>query len=106
MFKYDYDKALHTVTCQYSHRLDTIISNELYPIVTQVIMSHMEFESDRKLTVVFDFEKVEFVTSAFIRLCITIAKKVGEDHFSIVKTNPQIKKTFKIAGLDEQLNMD
>ena len=106
MLKYDYDKALHTVTCRYHDRLDTVVSNELFPIVTGVIVSHMEFQADRKLTIVFDFEKVEFVTSAFIRLCITIAKKVGENNFSIIKSNPLIKKTFKIAGLDEQLNMD
>lgn len=50
--------------------------------------------------VVFDLSGVEFVCSAFLRLCICAHRGAGEHGFQIVNVHPAIKRVFKIAGLD------
>ncbi len=49
----------------------------------------------------FDIEKVTFVASSFIRLCVRMARELGAEHFKLVNSSPFISKTFKIAGLDQ-----
>lgn len=59
----------------------------------------MHEKSPKKIT--FDLGNVDYVASAFLRICITMIKKLGKDNFFIIKTQPQIKKIFKISGLEE-----
>ncbi|MFA6294594.1 MAG: STAS domain-containing protein [Victivallales bacterium] len=53
--------------------------------------------------IVFDIGKVDFVSSAFLRICIMAAKKKGTGNFHVANAAPQIKKVFKIAGMDQFL---
>ena len=55
--------------------------------------------------VVFDLTGVDFVSSAFLRLCISAAKKTGPGKFQVANASPQIKKVFKIAGMDQFLSV-
>jgi anti-anti-sigma factor len=57
------------------------------------------------LKVVFELKGVDYVASSFIRLCLTAAKGVAKGDFSIVNTSPQVKKVFKLTGLDTTLNI-
>ena len=50
--------------------------------------------------VVFDLQQVDFVSSAFIRLCIHAYQQATSGGFQIVHACPAIKRVFKIAGLD------
>ncbi len=54
-------------------------------------------------TVVFDLGSVDFVSSAFLRICIATAKKKGAGNLKVANAAPSIKKVFKIAGLDQFL---
>ena len=51
--------------------------------------------------VVFDLAGVDFVASAFLRLCITVQQKSPGNQLALVNVCPLIKKVFKIAGLDK-----
>jgi len=55
--------------------------------------------------VVFDLKNVDFVSSAFLRLCISAAKKTGAGKFQVTNASPQIKKVFKIAGMDQIISV-
>jgi anti-anti-sigma factor len=55
--------------------------------------------------IVFDLEGVTYVASGFLRLCVSAAGKVEKGRFSIIHTDPQIMKVYKIAGLDSVLNV-
>ena len=55
--------------------------------------------------VVFDLKNVDYISSAFLGICIMISKEVGRENFSIVNVNPAMKKVFKIAKLDTILNV-
>ena len=51
--------------------------------------------------IIFDLQNVEYVASAFLRICITMVKKMNKENFTIINTQPQIKKIFKISGLED-----
>lgn len=51
------------------------------------------------LEVVFDLEKVDYVTSAFFRVCSAVARQVP-GRFSVARSTPAVKKVFHVAGLD------
>jgi len=48
--------------------------------------------------IVFDLEKVDYIDSSFLRLCI-IASKAGPGRFTIVHVTPTVRKVLTIAGL-------
>jgi len=106
METHHYNPSSNSLSWEFHNRLDTIVSNELFPVINDIVISHLDLISENPLKVIFNFEKVEYVTSAFIRICVSISKKVGRSNFSIVNTNPLIKKTFKIALLDSELNVE
>ena len=56
--------------------------------------------------VVFDLDGVDFVSSAFLRLCIYARQQAGDHGFQIVNVGPYIKRVFKIAGLDAMLKTE
>jgi anti-anti-sigma factor len=56
-------------------------------------------------TIVVDVKEVTYIASAFIRTCVRIAQETGPGRFSIIHCQPFVKKTFKISGLDEVLNI-
>jgi anti-anti-sigma factor len=53
--------------------------------------------------VVFDLNGVEFVSSAFLSLCIFAHQQAGGHGFRVVNVGPFVKRVFKIAGLDRML---
>ncbi len=50
--------------------------------------------------VVFDMKAVDYVSSTFLRICVTAAQVAGTDKFALTHVHPEIKKVFKIANLD------
>jgi anti-anti-sigma factor len=53
--------------------------------------------------VVFDLAKVDFISSAFLRLCIHAQHQAKEHGFRIAGAGPSVKRVLKIAGLDAML---
>jgi anti-anti-sigma factor len=60
-------------------------------------------ESDS--SVVFDLTGVKFVSSAFLGLCVRAFQKTSKLGFEIINVEPTIKRVFKIAGLEQMLNV-
>lgn len=54
--------------------------------------------------IVFDLEQVEYISSAFLRICIKTAK-ARQDNFSIVNVKPEVMKVFKISNFDSIMNI-
>jgi anti-anti-sigma factor len=105
MAEYLYNHHQNILNCKFTGKLDTELSIKIKNELEYEVDEKLQKEHTENLKVIFDFRQVEFVTSAFIRLCILIAKKVEKANFSISGTNPFIKKTFKIAGLEQELNI-
>ncbi len=107
-FKYEANST--TLTYTFSGRLDGINTKEAEKIVHDGLTKTAEEliaagNEDGSLKIVFDLKSVDFVASAFIRVCLFVAKKAKQTNFSIINTNPHINKTFKVSGLDEALNV-
>ncbi|MEA1996310.1 MAG: STAS domain-containing protein [Gemmatimonadota bacterium] len=71
-----------------------------------------EIESDfeaglagKPFTIIFDLKEVEYISSTFLRFCIRAAKSVEQGKFSVINVKPDIKKIFKMAGVDSILNI-
>ncbi len=87
----------------FSGRLDTNVSREIEAQIENEIQKAKNVNPS--IEIIFDVEDVTFIASAFIRICIKAAKITGKQNFSIINSSPAIKKTFKIAGLDAELNV-
>ena len=95
------DNNLFTVS--FDGRMDGLTVKEIEPKLQQELTSASK--DNKNLKVIFDLTKVEYIASAFIRICVATAKNLTEGNFSITNTDPLIKKTFKIAGLETVLNV-
>ncbi len=63
------------------------------------------FLADGDGPVVFDLAGVKFISSAFLGLCVRTYQKICTCGFEIIHVEPTIKRVFKIAGLEELLNV-
>jgi len=103
MFESQFDETTKTLNCAFSGRMDSLNTKEIEEKLAQKVA---EVSGDKEeLKVIFDLGGVDYIASAFIRVCLVTAKDITEGNFSITNTNPFIKKTFKIAGLETILNV-
>ena len=108
MLDFDFNPEMRVLTCIFKGRLDTILCNQVSLELESKYHSLTEHGNPAELLdfgLVFDLKDVDFISSSFIRLCVAGMKKVRDGSFSICNVNPFIKKTFKIAGLDEILSV-
>jgi len=101
MSKHTYKEDENILIYHFSGKLDTKYCLEHGDKVHHVFEKHEK----KKPKVIFDFKEVIFVSSSFIRVCMVIVKNTGTENFKITNTNPMIKKTFKIARLEELLGV-
>ena len=92
------------ITLSFKGKLDTEAVHEMANQI-ELEISHEKSMVGENLRIIFDIKDVSFVASAFIRTCIKAAKMTAEGHFSIINSSPMIKKTFKISGLSDILNV-
>lgn len=86
------------LVCSFSHRLDSVNCDKWEKHLMEKVRAS-------KMPVVFDLEKANYIASAFLRICVMVAKEVGESNLTIVKANEYVKKVFKIAGLDKKIKI-
>jgi anti-anti-sigma factor len=55
---------------------------------------------DVKLPVVFDLSRVDYIASMFLGICLSVMKEPGIESFELANVKPNVKKVFKIAGID------
>jgi len=101
MIDFDYKKTENFLKCTFKGRMGADNAQEL----SKQIQDKIQEISAEGLKVNFDLKDVDYIASSFIRICVITAKHLAAGSFSISKTNPMIKKVFKIAGLDEMLNV-
>lgn len=106
MANYLYQEQENQLTCTFSGRLDTIASIPVQEELTKELAAYRIPGQDLlPIRIVFDFAEAGFISSTFIRICVHTARQVNPGDFSIIHCDPFIKKTFKIAGLDEILKV-
>ena len=86
-----FDQDGERLLCSFEGQLNTAKCSEIEEGVFAKV-------DEAGLPVVFDLEAVGYVSSAFLRICVGASKRVGSDRFSIVNTQPAVKKVFMISG--------
>jgi anti-anti-sigma factor len=83
--------------CIFSGRMDTVSCTDVQNEVKEKVA-----ENDGE--VIFDMENVDYISSSFLRICVS-AVAVAKDKFSMIKVTPNIKKVLMISGLADKLNL-
>jgi len=102
MLDINYNQAEKVITMTFNGRMDTMAVMKLNDLIGENPILINRKTDDR---VVFDVGGVDYIASSFIRICVNHAKQAGPGNFSMVNCQPFVKKTFKISGLDDVLNI-
>ncbi len=89
----DFVETSDEIQCVFLKRMDTLACTRIEKEFTETISG----SGDRKI--ILDVEKVDYVASSFLRLCV-IASKVGKGKLTIKNTQPPVRKVLKIAGFE------
>lgn len=108
MIKIEHNEQENVLTCHFAAQMDLDASDNVWEglknrldnlLSTQPAQAANADKPAAPLSVVFDLAGVEYINSAFLRICVTTCKQVGQGAMSIVNTSPQIMRIFMIANL-------
>ena len=84
--------------CSFTHRLDSVNCAKWEEQLMQKVR-------ESGMPVVFDMQKVNYIASAFLRICIAVSKLVGAKNLTIIKTSDYVKKVFRVSGVDKKIKV-
>ena len=90
---FEFMKGTNHVLCSLSGRWDTAATAQHEAALLAGVR-----QAEKPL--VFDLTRVEFVSSSFLRICVSAAKQRGTRGFCVVNPAPFVRNVFTIAGLD------
>jgi anti-anti-sigma factor len=102
MVSFTYNEENKVLTATFAGRMDTIAVQKVSEMINIHIPVKEGISGDK---IIFDLREVDYISSSFIRICVSTAKQAGPGQFSIAHCQPFVKKTFKISGLDDILNV-
>ncbi len=98
MLNINFDPETRTHVCQFTGK---ITSAACPPLAAEIEAKIREIQDGRhNEKVAFDLAGVDFIASAFLRICMLAARQMPPGHFIIVNSQPAVQKIFSIAGLD------
>jgi anti-anti-sigma factor len=105
MFESKYDQDTNTLTFIFSGHMDSARCSPMAPAVENKVAEHAgdSAQTNKPLKVAFDLKAVDFISSAFIRICMIVLARVKTGNLTLQNAGPFIKKTIKISGLEDQL---
>ena len=96
-----HDAETDTMVCEFRGRMDSTASQEAaegFHAAWDVLRTGRG-DLQALPAIVFDLSEVDFLTSAFFRLCLQAGRKGGRS-FRVVHLSPTLKKLFMVAGLE------
>lgn len=87
------------VTMEISGWLDTQTSPQLGEALSKL--------DDSVTSLVFDFAKLEYISSAGLRQVISAYKKMaGKDGFKIINVSEEVFDVFRLTGFDQKIQIE
>lgn len=107
MLENKYDQEANVLTFIFSGRMDSATCMPMAQTVESKVSEHAgnSAQINKPLKVVFDLKEVDFISSAFIRICMVTTAAVKSGNLIVQNAGPFIKKTIKISGLENQLTV-
>lgn len=105
MITANYDAGRDTLVCAFTGKQDSEASAQAAGRFQEAWTAAQAQRQARPgvPAVEFDLAGVDFVSSAFLRLCLQGAKLAGGGAFRICRASPAVKKLFVVAGLEQLL---
>ncbi len=105
MFQYDYDAQANQLSCKFSGRMDSDTSaTAAAAFEAEIARIHSEgggmADGAPSLAIVFDLATVEYVASAFIRICLLAVRRSRKGAFSIINPTPFVQEMLRMSGLE------
>ena len=73
---------------------------------SELLEKEINSNSDENInSMILDMAEVDYVSSAFLRVCLKLLKKFGKNNFNIVNVQPTVLKVFKIANFTELIKI-
>ena len=88
-----------SLTCILSGRMDSTSCQEIDSQLEE------QYTKSPNAEITFDLEKVDYVASSFLRLCMKAGKKMAEGKLTIINVDPHVKKVFMISGFDKLMDI-
>ncbi|MDR0335751.1 MAG: STAS domain-containing protein [Planctomycetaceae bacterium] len=89
----------NTLRCIFSGKLDTLTCSTIEDILDKRIVNFLESRDFAYL--IFDLSAVNYISSAFLRLCLCYFKSAGKTYFRIENPTPDVMNVFQISGFAE-----
>ncbi len=99
----EYNADANTYTRYFAGKLTSALCADLSTAVASDIATVLT--ENPNAAVAFDLAQVEYVVSAFLRICLVSAKQLPKGNFSIISCRPEVKKIFAIARFDDLFNI-
>jgi acetyl-CoA synthetase len=94
------DRATNTIAVSFQGRFDSDTCLKIDPELDgEIRKSLAEFPPD-SASITFDMERVDFISSLFLRIVVKSAKKVKKGNFKIGRVNPFVRKIIQASGLE------
>jgi len=87
-----YKLEAEKLTCTFAGRLDSVVSD----VIEEDVFDNVQRACR---STVFDFTKVEYVSSAFLRVSIKTARAVPTMKITITNALPVIREVYEMTGL-------
>jgi len=79
--------------------LEVALTDKLDTVTSQTLSTELEEDIKNAKSVVFDFEKLNYISSAGLRLLISYQKALGgKDKVTVKNANAVVKNIFKVTG--------
>lgn len=107
MLESKYDLEANALTFIISGHMDSVRSASLAPLIENELKKHagQPLLADKPLKITFDLKDVDFISSAFVRICMVTAAALKSGNLILQNAGPFIKKTIKISGLENYLTI-
>ena len=110
MIQYNFDSQRELLTCKFSGRMDSDTSTAAARTFEEQLATIRAAGKgmsggNPSLTIVFDLATVEYVASAFIRICLIAVRRSRKGGFSITNPTPFVQEMLRMAGLEQAANI-
>ena len=107
MISFEFDAESPELRCSFlEERISADIANEVQETIR--LKLYEIFENDpntrKTLNVIFDLEKVDYISSFFLRIVGMAAKELENDNLIVINANNFIRDIFKVSGMERLLD--
>lgn len=84
--------------CIFTGRMDTVTSQTIDIELKALLKPEIK-------EIIFNLSEVEYLSSSFLRLCISSLRHTGKENFRVTNVTPTALMVFQIAGMTELLQI-